>query len=154
MLRYSQQWVAAGVHLAVGNAFELPLASESIQLLVSSLGDPYNAALFWEEGRRVLRPGGILVFTTPSYDWASRFRADGDMGVAEFELADGRRVDVPSWIYPREEQIRIFARHGLSTEQLAEVPISRLNGSPLSPKLVQRSGLNASVVTGYRLAKT
>lgn len=153
MLRYARPWVPAGAHLLLGSAFMLPIASESVQLVVASLGDPYNTAPFWKEVCRVLRPGGSFVFTTPSCNWASRFREGQNVKLAEFELSDGRRVEVPSWIYPRDEQVRMFEQYRLLLRQLDEVPISELKSEPLSPKLLQLRGLDASVVTGYLLVK-
>ena len=153
MLRYATPWATAGANLLLGTAFRLPIASESVQLLVSSLGDPYNTSRFLKEVRRVLRPGGAFVFTTPSYGWATSFRPVPGVKLAEFELSDGRRVEVPSWIYSRDEQLRMFERHGLLQKQVAEAPISELKSEPVSPKLLQVGGLNSSVVTGYLLVK-
>lgn len=153
MLQYSKRWSMSGAHLLLGSAFALPIASGSTQLLVSSLGDPYNATPFWKEACRILRPGGFFVFTTPSHDWASTFRAGKEIEVAEFELSEGRRVRVPSWIYSRDEQAGMFEQHGLVPKQLAEVPIAELQSERLSPKLLHLPGANASVVTGYLLVK-
>jgi SAM-dependent methyltransferase len=156
MLAYSKQWANVGAHLLLGNAVTLPLASESIGLLVSSLGDPYNKRRFWKEVNRVLRPGSMVLFTTPSYDWAYAFRDRGNedaMKWAEFVLSNGRRVRVPSLIYPIDEQLKLVKESGFLVKEIASVPISALKRECLSPKLLIERGSNASVVTGYALVK-
>lgn len=153
MLCYSQQWIIKGVHLLLGDALHLPIASESIELLVSSLGDPYNEPRFWKEVYRVLRPGGISFFTTPSYEWASAFRRESDIMWADFELSDGRRVSVPSLIYSEDVQRKLIEDSGLQVIKVDyvpnHVPLSALK-SRLSPKLlIKERGTNSSIITGY-----
>lgn len=155
MLAYSKHWATKGAHLLLGDALKLPVASESIELLVSSLGDPYNEyneRKFWNEVHRVLRPGGFSFFTTPSYEWASEFRGESDMMQAEFELADGRRVWVPSWIYPEDKQLKIIMDSGLLVKKVSNVPRSALKSKLISPKILIGKR-DMSVVTGYFLIK-
>ncbi len=156
MLRYSRQWFCSGAEPVLGDAGMLPIMSGRIGLLLSSLGDAYNETAFWKEAHRVLRPGGTVLFTTPSHDWALAFRGIGDnkaMMSAEFELSDGRRVRVPSWIHPVAEQVELVSEAGLLVKEVADVPISALKPGRLSPKLVLKRGGRASVVTGYMLTK-
>lgn len=156
MLAYSKGRVSRGVRLLIGDATALPLVSESVDLLVSSLGDSYNVGALWREVYRVLRPGGMSLFTTPSYDWARSFRRTenpDNMMLAEFELSDGRHVAVPSWIYPVRSQVNLIESSGLLVKDLADVAISDLKSGRLSPKLVIERGMDASVVTGYVVSK-
>lgn len=155
MLRHSETWMSKGACLAVGDARKLPLRSESLLLLVASVGDPYNEPLFWREVYRTLKAGAVAVFTTPSHDWASSFRpyANGRKATAEFELADGRHVYVPSLVYSEKEQSDMIRSQGLSVREVLHVPISALSGQPLSPKLVVGRGPTASVLTGYLIVK-
>jgi SAM-dependent methyltransferase len=151
MLAYSKQWASFGAHLVLSNAEMLPLASDSMELLVSSLGDPYNSKEFWNEAYRVLRRGGLSFFTTPSYDWAVAFRPRDDEEArmsAEFQLSDGARALVPSWIYSVSEQLRLIESSGLVVKSVAHVPLSALESERLSPKLLVGDA-DASVVTGF-----
>lgn len=157
MLAYSKKWCNAGAHPVLGEAAMIPLVSGSMEFLLSCLGDSYNERHFWQEVYRVLRPGGISVFTTPSYDWALAFRGGNQkegMTSAEFELSDGRRVRVPSWIYPVDEQLKQIHENGLLVKEVDHVPISAIKSGKLSPKLMVERGKDASIVTGYVIAKS
>lgn len=155
MLKYSNQWASKGTQLILGDAVKLPFASGSLALLVSSLGDPYNEyneCSFWEEVYRVLRPGGISLFTTPSFDWASEYRDEDYMMQAEFKLLNGRKVWVPSWIYPKDRQLKIFRDSGLLVKEVSQVSRSALMSEPISPKLLIGEN-DKCIVTGYVLVK-
>lgn len=157
MLKYSEKWVHSGAELVIGDAFMLPLASDSFDLLVSSLGDGYNDRRFWREVHRVLRPGGISLFTTPSYDWAASFRDANDlrrMTLAEFALRDGRTLWVPSWIYSRDDQVKLIQQNELAVSEVDEIPMSVLEHKQLSQKLLPERGRSASIVTGYIIKKS
>ena len=151
MLEHSQPWANLGARLILGAAENIPLPPKSVDVLVSSLGDPYNGERFWSEIQRVLRPTGLALFTTPSYEWARSFRNanDSETTVAEFELSDGRHTLVPSYIFPVSQQIGSMRNHNLATKEVGEVPISALRESPISPKLLPQRGSGAAVVTGY-----
>ena len=155
MLAYSNQWPNKGKHLILGDALKIPIASKSIELLVSSLGDPYNEyndCKFWKEVYRVLKPGGISFFTTPSYEWVSKFRSEGDMTIAEFELSDGRSAWVPSWIYPENKQLEIIMNNGLLVKEVAQVSRTALKSKFISPKILIGEP-DLSIVTGYFIIK-
>lgn len=155
MLAYSLSWARFGAHLILGDAERLPLQSHSVDVLVSSLGDPFNTATFWREAQRVTRQGGHALFTTPAYDWAKAFRprSSDDMQLANFELRDGHHVDVPSYVRPIDVQIGLQMQHGFAIRETSNVPISNLRANPISPKLMTNRGLDASVVTGYSLTR-
>jgi SAM-dependent methyltransferase len=157
MLEYSRQFEVAGATLRVATAGDLPLPSDSIEWLVASLGDPYNTETFWTETVRVLKRGGKAVFTTPAYDWAKCFRDvnDNDAGFkeAEFELIDGRRVRLPSFIYSEENQVDLVEKHGLIVNEVCHVTIADLKAEPLSPKLCLQRGPAGSVVSGFLITK-
>ena len=155
MLRHSSRWAHEGARLTVGDARALPVRSESLALLVASVGDPYNQPSFWAEACRALKPGGVAVFTTPSYDWASSFRpsSNGRKTAADFELADGRHVSVASLIYPEEQQAQMIAAQGLCLKDVYHVPISALKNQPISPKLRVDHDEGGDVLTGYLVVK-
>ncbi len=156
MLAYSNDWRHRGAKLVLGDAEALPLASDSIAVVVSFLGDPYNSPQFWRETSRILKQGGLALLTAPSYEWAVAYRGESKkvFTSAEFELADGRSVRVPSLIYPVDEQINLIKSSGLVVEEVTHVPISALDEGQLSPKLRVVQGSKSSVVSGYRARKS
>lgn len=157
MLSYSRRWADKRTHLVMADSTMLPIASGSLDLLVSSLGDPYNEFRFWREAYRTLGSGGVVFFTTPSYDWATAFRAEGDRNEVEraaFELLSGERVYVPSKIYPSNEQIELIGKAGLVVKEYTQIALSEITISPLSPKLLTNRGSNASVLEGYIAVKS
>lgn len=155
MLNYSRSWKDRGASLVLGDAFALPVMSESLNLLVSSLGDPFNEPYYWKEVHRVLQAEGISLFTTPSYAWASSFRTPdySKMMLAEFEISESQNVQVPSFIYPVNEQVALIERSGLSVTKVIEFPIGLLKNKHLSPKLNIERGPDASIITGYFIVK-
>ena len=155
MLGHSRKYANLGAQLLVGDAFLLPLPSQSFDFVLSSLCDPYNKLSFWKEVHRILLPDGIAFITTPSYDWAAAFRRSSEYArqSAEFELSDGRRLHVPSWIYPKDVQRKLIEESGLLVKEVVDVAISALKSERLSPKLVLERGSGASMVTGFLLRK-
>jgi len=156
MLAYSKQWNSHGAFLVVADAIKLPFPSNSMEIVISSLGDPYNTSLLWVEIFRILEPNGTFLFTTPSYEWATSFRRK-DSGeafrLAEFELSNGKHIWVPSWIYSINEQLKRIKKEGFFSQGVISVPLSRLKGKRISPKLLNKNGSDINVVTGYVLSK-
>lgn len=158
MLDYSRQFEVQGATLMVANAERLPVASGSIDWLVSSLGDPYNTLGFWSEAFRVLKPAGTAIFTTPAYDWAKCFRQETENShatftEAEFELVNGQKICLPSFIYPETDQRSLVEESGLTVRQVRHISIADLQGEVLSPKLCLQRGSTAAVVTGFLVRK-
>jgi ubiquinone/menaquinone biosynthesis C-methylase UbiE len=154
MLLYSSLYRRQGASLVLGDATNLPFKGEAANLLVSSLGDPFNTIDFWHEVSRVLRPGGKAIFTTPAYDWAAWFRS-GQSAVghcALFELRDGARVPTPSHIHSQYEMNERFSRVGLRLRRYQLVRASELT-TELSKKLLRENGASAPVLEGYLLDK-
>jgi ubiquinone/menaquinone biosynthesis C-methylase UbiE len=152
MLNYSENLRDSGARLVVASALRLPLDPESFDVVASSLGDPYNNAAFWTEVRRILKPNGICLFTTPSWEWATTFRESTDpssMHNSVFELSDGSQISLPSHIYSEDDQARLIESVGLMVSDVVRVPIRDLAEQNQSPKLVKSRGRNANVVTGY-----
>jgi len=152
MLAYSRALKEVGVRLDLASVFALPYDSESFDVVASCLGDPYNSITFWTEVRRVLKPDGICLFTTPSREWAEAFREITDtnsMHSSAFDLSDGSQVSLPSHIYPQHDQKRLIESANLAVSEISQVLIQDLSGQKLSPKLVLRRGVDASVITGY-----
>lgn len=147
MLAHSERWRERGARLAVAPADSLPIADRSAEFLLASLADPYDDERFWREVSRVLTPSGRALVTLPSWEWASRFRdAAGDLEVALFELADGRRLEVPSLIRPPDDELALIAGAALAVVEALDVTLADLSAT--APKLdVLQAG--EPVVTGY-----
>src|ERR1700728_1900836 len=141
MLKYSDL-LAAPLELAICDAQELPWRAASFDVVVSSLGDPYNTQRFWHEVGRVLRPGGYALFSTPSFTWSAKFREGAQ--IAEFLRSDGRMIAVPSFVASGREQRDMFENSGLILLEKHALTDTDLRLTRRSPKL--RSG---DIVTAY-----
>lgn len=135
MLAYSQEWGRKGARLVLGDACRTDLPAASFGLIVSSLGDPYNCMIFWHEVARLLEWGGVCLFTTPAPEWATRFRRPDSRSHAEFVIADGTTVLVPSNIPTLDQQIRMITEANLHAIEIGGVSGEQLLG-PHSPKLL------------------
>jgi SAM-dependent methyltransferase len=152
MLEYSAEWIQKSAISLIADAAELPLGNDSVGFFVASLGDPYNGTQLWSELSRVLSPGGHIVFTTPSYEWASRYRASegSEISKAEFWLADGSVVAAPSIILDAEAQTKmIVATQSLQVINVQAVRYSRLPSLNISPKLKIAEDGDLPIVTAY-----
>ncbi len=124
----------------------MAVQNSSFDVIVSSLGDPYNTEAFWRECARILRPNGYVFFTTPSFAWASRFRTEtgAPAMAAEFWLAEGRTLFVPSFVFSHAAQKRMIHATGLRVEAVEEVHASEIRNTTRSSKL-----RDCALVTGY-----
>lgn len=91
MVAHSNRWRVQGAKISIRRAQDLRGDDDRFAMLVSSLGDPYNTPEFWREAYRVLKPGGRLLFTTPSFEWSRRFRHESTLYNADF-IVGGRKV--------------------------------------------------------------
>jgi ubiquinone/menaquinone biosynthesis C-methylase UbiE len=152
MLAISKGW-AEFAEFVVADARSTGLPKASFDLIVSSLGDPYNTNEFWQEANRLLRPRGVCLFTTPAPEWALAFRDKNHSSEAEFVLSDGRTVFVPSFVPTYEEQVSLIERSGMNIDSVEEFCVSDLTGG-ISPKL--RANLrveNPVVLRGFEVHK-
>jgi SAM-dependent methyltransferase len=143
MLNYSRD--SAPVRL-VCDAQALPFAKGSFDLVVSSLADPYNTKLFWEEAAGVLRRGGHVLFTAPAIEWACQFRMGAQ--TAEFMRSDGLLIEVASHVHTDDDQRRLMEASGLQVVRKVTASDQDIRRTARSPKL--RSG---PVVVGYLAQK-
>lgn len=145
MLRYSKR-PSLCFEMIVCDAQITPLASGSFDVVVASLGDPYNTLRFWKEAARLLRPDGHVLFTSPSFEWATQFRDRSN--AAEFILSDGRMIAVPSLIVASDDQRRMIEASGLALLDVQAFMDTELRSSPRSPKLCP-----GPIVSGYLAQK-
>jgi SAM-dependent methyltransferase len=154
MLQHSRCFDRFRPVLAVADCKQIPVEDSSVDLLIASLGDPYNSEQFWQEVERTLRVGGVCLFTTPSFEWAARFRSDSPDETpngALFVLRNGRQFRLPSIIYPVGVQSQILRRHQLILESVKQIELNDLGG-PISPKLLMLTK-SQPVVTEYVVRK-
>jgi ubiquinone/menaquinone biosynthesis C-methylase UbiE len=149
MLEYSRRWEAFGAELLVAPAERLPFRDGSISLMVASLGDPFNLPEFWHEARRVLADGSMAVFTTPSFEWSSRFRPRNHEphDAAEF-VAEDSAILVPSLVCTEREQHEMIRTADLVVDGVYHVFMNAISGV-LSPKIEETLASTDPVVTGY-----
>jgi SAM-dependent methyltransferase len=156
MLAHSSTWGDRGARLIISDAKRLPFAPETFDLVVASLGDPYNGLEFWRAAHRVLKPGGHVAFTTPSYEWAVAFRGRSaganELDHAQFTLANGSRLAVPSSILPERQQRELIERAGFVVDQIAGIHLEAISATPISPKLLASSA--DPVLRAYCVTKT
>jgi len=103
-----RSWTSA-VHADAG---AMPFLGGSFDLIVASLGAPFNALPFWLEARRLVVPAGCVLLTGPGWAWAEQDRAGTATGIASFDAA-GSLVEVPSLVWPQADQERLVAEAGL-----------------------------------------
>ena len=153
MLENSQDWERRGARLLVADAASTGLPHTSFELIVSSLGDPYNDASFWQEVGRLLDSGGVCLFTTPAWEWSQRFRAESHRRVAEFVLAGGAKALVRSDIPSVATQSEMIDGAGLYVDEVQVLNAAQLSG-PLSPKLLIEGQISPlPVVRGFAIKK-
>ena len=152
MLRYStEKWTHPCVKSHVCDARRLPVEDRTVDVLVASLGDPYNDPSFWAEVGRVLTPDGMAVFTTPSHEWASVFRPEDERFFAQFQLEDGSLARLPSLILAPDTQIEMIESCDpkLVLEEQFDFRIRQLGSPRPGSKVMPERGPNASIVTCY-----
>ncbi len=134
MLNHSSKWISAGAIAKIADAKQTQLPERSFDLIVSSLGDPYDSEEFWVEMHRVIRCGGTILFTTPSFEWSSKFRHGLFSDTAEFSLRNGNTVLVPSFTRPLLQEKALI--RGVGFELMEEIMPGRnkIEG-PISHKL-------------------
>ena len=118
----------------VHSADKLPFMDGEFACVTSFLCDPFLGLNFLAEARRVLRSGGLLVATTPAYEWGAPLRASLGLDLYSTRfVTKGGKVIVPSVLVPitrlREMLLAVgFLEKdiGLSSHKLplGEAPVS------------------------------
>jgi hypothetical protein len=129
------------------------LPERSFRLIVSALGDPYNCPAFWREVARLLEPGAVCLFTIHAPEWAARFRPPEAQSHAEFVIADGRTVLVPSKIPAREQQGSMIAAAGLHSFDDEGLSAEKLSGPPSPKLLLDEATMRLPIVRGFTVRR-
>lgn len=155
MAAHSDRWRAEGATVSVTPAQNLGGSDNRFAMLVSSLGDPYNIPEFWREARRVLKPGGRLLFTTPSFEWSRRFRHETALHSAEFLVGGHKVLELPSFVMSLAAQVGMMESAGFSVIHFESLGKDRLHpAEPLSSKLRVFGEDQTSFVWGFELEKS
>jgi SAM-dependent methyltransferase len=157
MLEHSTQFRDQGATVQVADARHLKLPSSRFALVFSSLGDSFNLRGFWREARRVLRPGGEILFSAPSFEWAEYYRAkyqESRYEAAMFETRSAGKAYVDSYVLPVEEQRKLIADAGLRPVAVQHVTLGELATARISPKLLSPQGASLRIVTGFAAVKS
>ena len=124
MLRHSQKYIEYGARLLVANAMSLPLRDATYDCVTASLGDPYNTDQFWREISRITKTEALVLFTTPSFEWANNFRSasiNEAQDKAMFIDRSGTVTYLDSFIYSEIEQIEKIQSNGFSVEEIIRI---------------------------------
>jgi SAM-dependent methyltransferase len=82
----------------LADATSVPLMDSQFSAVVGFLIDSFIGLKFFAEAHRLLKPGGLLLVTTPAAEWGQslRGRQDPEISSARFVTMDRRTVVVPS----------------------------------------------------------
>jgi SAM-dependent methyltransferase len=157
MLRHSSPWGDEGAALRIARADSTGRRDASVDLLVASLGDPYNDRPFWTEAARIVRPKGVILFTCPSFAWARTFRVEHErtnVDAATFVLRDGRQLTTPSFVRPPHQQMRMIEKAGFMVTVYEAMGLAVLPaGQKPSWKLTIFENDLSSIVCGFRAVR-
>ncbi|WP_168219046.1 class I SAM-dependent methyltransferase [Limnoglobus roseus] len=65
----------------------IPFANSQPSGVVGFLVDPFMGLGFLSEAYRILKPNGVLILTTPAYEWGRAIRGEGDPTDSELSNA-------------------------------------------------------------------
>lgn len=155
MLANNEPAFLARCEAIVGEPSKIPMVGEGIDLILSSLGDPYNNQSVWKECARLLTRFGRLIYTTPAYEWMLRYRVEEEGApehISRFVDRTGTAHDLPSFVYAPKIQSDLFEQAGFSVEETSVCYADEVPG-PLSPKLVSCSKERLPIVRGFLLRR-
>lgn len=153
MLSYSRERFKEIAEFLVCDAKNIPVSDKSIDLLISSLGDPYNTPEFWREADRVLTRNGEIFFTTPSWDWAKTFRSqvEGEKpNKALFINKAEEHIYLDSYILDVTRQTSMIEKFDFRVRRVEYFKLSQFGeNDTISPKLSGYLTPDTPIVTSY-----
>jgi len=108
----------------IGSASRMPICTESYDLVVSSLGDPYFYPETLCEVYRVLKHGGKFAFSLPDSEWAYALR--GENPKTTFISDAGKSAETYSFVFNLTVLKELLSDCGFIVED-----IQSLNGEKL-----------------------
>jgi SAM-dependent methyltransferase len=87
------------------DATNIPLFEGQFSTVVGFLSDAFLGLSFFREAHRMLKHGGGLILTTPSYEWGEALRGTEEprRSEARFKTVANQQVTVPSTLVPTEQ---------------------------------------------------
>jgi hypothetical protein len=152
MLRHSADWEKSVAEIRVLDATKIAESGVRSDVLIASLADPYNTPAFWQGVKAALNPHGLVIFTTPSFDWADNFRsAHGLKGrhLAEFKSPKFGSFFVDSNVISLSEQIAQMCSAGLVVVDFKALGWSKSQPEARSRKIKDSPFYRTSVVWGF-----
>jgi SAM-dependent methyltransferase len=116
------------------DATAIPLADRQFSAVIGFLIDPFLGLTFFAEAFRMLQPGGVLLFTTPAWEWAEGLRSKTNVLEARFITDANEAVSVPSHVAPVARIKQMLAHSGFTNviAQSCKLPLST---KPISPDI-------------------
>jgi len=107
------------------DGLEMPFMDNSFDLVVSFLCDPFLGMEFLSEAFRVLKKDGILLFTTPAYNWGKALRDKIGLEINEtrFITKDEKTVKVPSILIKSSQVIEMLDYLGFENHSIKFIEI-------------------------------
>jgi SAM-dependent methyltransferase len=123
----------------VHSADSLPFLDRQFSCLTSFLCDPFLGLNFLAEAHRVLEDRGLLIATTPAFEWGSALRAklEIDLLSTRFITRHGKLV-VPSVLVPIRQLREMLKQAGFSEEKFSVTSHKLPRGtSPISEDILR-----------------
>jgi len=111
----------------VSSVRAIPIHSESVDYIISSLADPFFYPEALSEISRILNTGGLFIFSMPAYEWAKNIREPERLHKTVFVLPSGEEAEVFSFALPEVQIVAMLRNYGLH-----EVSLSTLTGRLLT----------------------
>jgi guanylate kinase/SAM-dependent methyltransferase len=146
-------------HVFRCSARHIPVEASFYDLVVGSLVDPLLTPEVFIEIDRVLKPGGKMVITTPSWEWASNLSGRVENKTA-FQRIDGTTVEVFSFCDPLITHLSIKAITDLRVLEVNSLSLGGMYEHDISPAIVESSLMSGKdarslpIVTGLIFEKT
>lgn len=118
--------LASSDAITTGSARAMPWASNTFDVAIASLADPFLFPTALAEIRRVIRRSGRFVFSTIAREWSREIRPPAADDRTSFQLSGGGTADVWSFAYNADDLPALLADADLEL-----VRISTLTGAPL-----------------------
>ena len=128
------------------DATSVPIYKEQFSAVIGFLVDPFLGLNFISEAFRLLNPGGILFFTTPTEEWGKPLRdaLETEASFSRFLTEDGNTVKVASTLISDEQLNRMLQHIGFTRINITSHCLPK-ESDPISPdiqKVADKKGIS------------